>query len=123
MFSMMVLSAPGCICKCTCQNSTKSRSITRADLVNNFPSSYTHAALLNHFSSEYYTIAGYHAEAVVICTLASTFRTLWKVLRNKGAIYSSPRGKKWLETELTIKEPAFEIPVVKTAPVTVTPHL
>ena len=111
---MMVLSAPGCICKCTCQNSMKSRSITRADLVKNFPSSYTYAALLKHFSSEYFKIAGYHAEAVVIGTLASTFRTLWKVLKNKGTVYSSPRGKKWLETELTIKEPASEIPVVKT---------
>jgi hypothetical protein len=119
----MVLSAPGCICKCTCQSSMNSRSITRADLVNNFSSSYTHAALLKHFSSEYFTIAGYHAEALVIGNLARTFRTMWKVLRNKGAIYSSPRGKKWLETELTIKEPASEIPVVKTAPVTVTPHL
>ena len=101
----------------------KSRSITRADLVKNFPSSYTHAALIKHFSSEYFTIAGYHAEALVIGNLARTFRTMLKVLKNKGAVYSSPRGKKWLETELTIKEPASEIPVVKTAPVTVTPHL
>jgi hypothetical protein len=87
---MMVLSAPGCICKCTCQNSKKSRSITRADLVNNFPSSYTHAALLNHFSSEYFTIAGYHAEALVIGNLARTFRTMWKVL-NGGCLQLGQR--------------------------------
>jgi len=93
-----------------------SRSITRADLMNNFPSSFTWAALQSHFSSEYFKVVGHHAEAVVIATLVKKFKPLWKVLRNKKSFYSMASGKKWLETELTIKEPAPEIPVVTLTP-------
>ena len=87
-----------------------SRSIIRADLVKNFPPNFTIVALKNHFCSEYFKVVRYHAEAVVIATIVKTFRALWKVLKSKVSVYSTPRGKKWLETKLRIKEPAPEIP-------------
>jgi hypothetical protein len=43
-------------------------------------------------------------------TLVKTFKVMMKVLRNKDCFYSTPRGKGWLQKELTIKEPAPEIP-------------
>ncbi len=90
-----------------------SGSITRADLVNNFPVRFTCAALRSHFSSEYYKVVGHHAEAVVIATLVKTFKLVWKVVRSKGSLYSTARGKEWLQTKLAIKEPAPEIHEVK----------
>ena len=87
-----------------------SRSIIRADLVKNFPPNFTTVALKNHFCSEYFKVVGYHAEAVVIATIVKTFRAMWKVLKSKVLVYSTPRGKEWLQTKLTIKEPAPEIP-------------
>jgi len=115
----MLPSAPGCICKCTCMSS---RTILRADLVQNFPVKFNHAALQNHFASEYFKLVGYHAEAEVISTLARTFCVIWKVLRKKDFFFSTAKGQQWLQTELMIKEPALEIPVENIAPVTVTPQ-
>ncbi len=108
----MVPSDSECICLCTCRSS---RSITRADLVNNFPVSFTSAAFRSHFSSEYFKVVGHHAEAVVIDTLMKTFKLMWKTVRGKENLLSKARGKEWLQTKLTIKEPAPEIPELETA--------
>ena len=75
-----------------------------------------------HFASEYFKLAGYHAEAAVISTLAQTFSAMWKVLKSKDLLYNRDKGKTWLETELVIKEPVPEIPVENPAAVTVTPQ-
>ena len=92
--------------------------LTREALVKNFPSSYTSVALRTHFASEYLKVVGQHAEAVCIETLVKSFKNMWKVLKNKARVYSTPRGKEWLQIELPIKEPApemTELPVEETA--------
>jgi hypothetical protein len=82
-------------------------ALTGGDLVKNFPKSFSNASLIDHFSYEYAKVVGENAEKKCIQTLASTFLLVWKVLRNKNRLFTTPRGQQWLNKKLV--KPAMKV--------------
>ena len=77
---------------------------TRGDLLKNFPTSFSRAALEDHFSSEYVKVIGCQPELALIQSIARQFRTLWKVLKNKDRVLTTPRGQAFLSLKLPVKK-------------------
>jgi hypothetical protein len=82
-------------------------AVTRGDLVKNFPNSFSHASLIDHFSYEYVKVFGQNAEKNCIQNLVNTFLQVWKVLKNKHRLYTTPRGQHWLNKKLV--NPAMKV--------------
>ncbi len=92
----------------------KETPLKRKDLVENFPTKFTHGALKDHFEREYVRVVGHAPQKQHINSLISSFQLVWKVLRNKKSFFSAPRGKDWLEKRLLTKNLSSSSPTAVT---------
>ena len=69
----------------------------RRDLVKSFPTSFSFSALKDHFSCEYLSVVGCHVDEKCLKYLVELFMLMWKAIKNREKVFSTPRGNAWLE--------------------------